>query len=494
MSEVLPRCKVGTGLEISRLVTGLWQVADMERGGRVLDLEAAAAAMVPYVEAGLTTFDMADHYGSAEEIAGAFQRHYGATYRVEFLTKWVPEPGQITRDDARVAIERALTRLNRDQIDLLQFHTWRYADLSWLDGLLWLQEFKEEGLIREIGLTNFDSLHLKIALDTGIEIATNQVSYSLLDRRAAGEMTEVCRRTGVRLLAYGTLAGGLLTDRWLGEGEPSERLTWSQMKYRRFIEAAGGWERLQEVLTGLASQAERHGVSIANLASRYVLEQPAVAGVIIGARLGESEHIEDNLRLRDLSLDDEAERGIERSLTSLAPIPGDSGDEYRQAPFLTASGDLSHHLSTFPRPYPVRNRPDGRLIVDTGTRWEGLAGFCRAIRDGDRILVAGTTATHGDKTVGGGDAASQFHFIVDKIEAALLSLGARLNDIVRTRVFVKRISDWEAVARAHGNRFGDVLPVNTLVQADLVGEEYLVEVEAEALLGTVGAAHLLDHE
>mgnify|MGYP000179809676 CR=1 FL=1 len=84
--------------------------------------------------------------------------------------------------------------------------------------------------------------------------------------------------------------------------------------------------------------------------------------------------------------------------------------------------------------------------------------------------------------IGGDDPIAQTHFIIDKIEASLLSLGSNLHDIVRTRIFVKRIEDWEAVARVHGERFKDIQPVNTLVQADLVGEEYLVEIEAEAVL------------
>jgi enamine deaminase RidA (YjgF/YER057c/UK114 family) len=120
--------------------------------------------------------------------------------------------------------------------------------------------------------------------------------------------------------------------------------------------------------------------------------------------------------------------------------------------------------------------------VSSGTPWEELAGYCRAVRHGGRVMVSGTTATHGDRPIGGGDPAAQFHFVIDKIEGALRSLGARLEDVVRTRVFVRRLEDWEAVARAHGERFRHVRPANTLVQAALVGEDNLVEVEAEALV------------
>jgi enamine deaminase RidA (YjgF/YER057c/UK114 family) len=85
--------------------------------------------------------------------------------------------------------------------------------------------------------------------------------------------------------------------------------------------------------------------------------------------------------------------------------------------------------------------------------------------------------------VGGADAATQLHFVIDKIEGALHSLGARLEDVVRTRIFLKRLDDWESVARAHGHRFREIQPANTMVQADLIGDEYLVEMEAEAVVG-----------
>jgi enamine deaminase RidA (YjgF/YER057c/UK114 family) len=110
-----------------------------------------------------------------------------------------------------------------------------------------------------------------------------------------------------------------------------------------------------------------------------------------------------------------------------------------------------------------------------------MAGYCRALRKGDRIWVSGTTATHGERLIGGSDLAAQAHFVIDKIEGALQSLDSSLKDVVRTRIFIKNISDWETVARVHGKRFRDIKPVNTLVKADLVGAEYLLEMEVEAI-------------
>jgi enamine deaminase RidA (YjgF/YER057c/UK114 family) len=223
---------------------------------------------------------------------------------------------------------------------------------------------------------------------------------------------------------------------------------------------------------------------MANVASRYILEAPAVGAVIIGARLGLSEHIDSNRHLLDIALGEEDRAAIREALGGLAPIPGDCGNEYRKPPFLTASGDLSHHIDALPAPYPTAAGAGGRTLALSGTIWEDLAGFSRAVRQGGRICVSGTTATHGDRVIGAGDPVAQTHFVIDKIEGALQSLGAGLEHVLRTRIYIRRMDDWEAESRVHGERFGHLQPANTLIRADLVGEEYLVEIEAEADLGT----------
>ena len=472
------RRRLAPDLDISRVVTGLWQVADMERGGRQLDLDASARAMEPYLQAGFTSFDMADHYGSAEEIAG---RLVGGGGRAELLTKWVPEPGPIQRDAVRTAVQRALRRLRRERIELLQFHAWRFSDPAWLDALFFLDELRAEGLVGHLGAVNFDTAHLRVAIASGIRLVSNQVVFSLLDRRAAGRMAAFCRDHGVQLLAYGTLAGGFLTEQWLERPPPgeAERSTWSLMKYHRFIESAGGWERFQVLARAVDTVARKHGVSMANVACRAILDEPAVGAIIVGARLGERSHLEDNARIFSLALDDEDRKALAGASAALDPIPGDCGDEYRRPPYLTATGDLSHHVQSFPAPYQTRASGDRTLCL-SGTPWEPLAGYSRAVRTGSRVSVSGTTASHGSRAIGGTDPAAQTHFVIDKLEGALESLGGRLEDVVRTRVFVRRIQDWEPVARAHGERFGHIQPANTLVEAALVSEDALVEIEADA--------------
>lgn len=485
MSGIIERCELSPGFSISRVLTGLWQIADMEREAQSLNLEATADAMVPYVEAGFTTFDMADHYGSSEVIAGLYLKRHAAP--VQLFTKWVPSPGPSSPEDVRTAVQRALDRMQTDRIDLLQYHTWNYADPSWLDTLDRLQGLKDEGLIRYLGLVNVDTAHLRIALHSGFDIVANQVCFSLIDQRAKAGMTGLCQEHGIKLLAFGTVAGGFLTERWLGKPEPGwdELGTWSEMKYKRFIDTAGGWQVFQDVLHTVNDVARRYGVSIANIACRFILEEPAVGGIIIGARLGKSEHIQDNRRLFEFSLDKTSRSEISKALTKFHPIPGDCGDEYRKPPYLTAAGDLSHHIESIPPAYESKVMEDDRKIVISGTPWKEMAGYCRAVRQGSRILVSGTTATHGNRVIGSGDSVAQMHFIIDKTEGVIQSLGGRLEDVVRTRIYVRNMSDWEAVARVHGERFRKIQPANTMIQAMLIGDENLVEMEAEAVISKI---------
>ena len=125
-----------------------------------------------------------------------------------------------------------------------------------------------------------------------------------------------------------------------------------------------------------------------------------------------------------------------------------------------------------------------RSSVGSGTTWEELAGYARAVRVGDRILVSGTTATGPEGVVGVGDPAAQTRFILDKIETAIRQLGGAMRDVVRTRIYLRHVADWESVALVHGEHFGAIRPANTMVQAQLIGDEYLVEIEAEAVIGS----------
>jgi enamine deaminase RidA (YjgF/YER057c/UK114 family) len=339
-------------------------------------------------------------------------------------------------------------------------------------------------LIGALGVTNFDAGHLALALADGIEIASNQVSFSLVDRRAAGALSTLCAESGVKLLAYGTLCGGFLSEKWLGKPEPTSIADWSRSKYKRFIDTAGGWAPFQSILSAASTIAAKHGVSISNVASRWVLEHQSVAATIVGARIGENEHRGDNLNVFSFALDAEDHAALKAAFAKTQPIPGDCGDEYRKPPFLTASGDLSHHLDAIPSVYsaqPVPGRP-GRLRVSSGSVWEPIAGYSRAVRIDNRIVVSGTTATHGaDRCVAPGNAGAQATYILDKIAASISALGGRMEDVIRTRIYLRDANQWEPVSRAHGRAFATVLPANTLIEAGGLIGDYEVEIEAEAI-------------
>ena len=147
---------------------------------------------------------------------------------------------------------------------------------------------------------------------------------------------------------------------------------------------------------------------------------------------------------------------------------------------MTAAGDLSHHVKNIPNSYDTEKNIKGREQIFSNTIWEEFASYSRAIKSGNKIYVSGTTATHGKRIIGGKDPEAQTHFVIDKIQGAIESLGGHLADVVRTRIYVNNINDWEPVAHAHGVRFKDINPSNTLVQSGLIGDGYLVEIEAEA--------------
>ena len=480
------------GLEANPVVTGLWQVADMERDDKVLDRDAAAAALMRYVDAGFHCFDMADHYGSAELIAGQarqqlLQHGHPAADKLRLYTKWCPQPDQHTPTEVDAGIRNRLDRLGVDCIDLLQLHWWHFDHPGYIDVMDHLCRLQQDGLIKHLGLTNVDTDHLQVLLSCGFPIVSNQVCVSVLDPRALGDLSDVCNDSGVGLLAYGSLAGGLLSERWLGAPEPTELSDWSKMKYQRFVNAVGGWDVLQGVLGTLNEIAEHHQVSIANVATRWVLQQQAVAGVIVGARLTEREHCESNRKVLEFELSGDDLARIQETQQSLTPIPGDCGSEYRRPPFLTASGDLSHHLDALPSVYqrvavPGRKQ---RWYISSGSEYEPICGYSRGVRTGNRILISGTTATHGvDRVIGEDDLRAQMVYILDKISASIASLGGSLEDVVRTRIYLTDAAHWEVVSRVHGRYFSDILPANTLIEISRLVGPYAIEMEAEAILDT----------
>jgi len=332
------RLQFTSDLNICRILNGMWQVSGAH--GRI-NPQAAIQAMFQYVDAGFTTWDLADHYGPAEDFIGEFRRQLIATKGKEALanlqafTKWVPRPGKMTKKLVEENINISLRRMGVESLDLMQFHWWDYQDKNYLDALKYMAELQNEGKIKHLALTNFDTEHLQIITEAGIKIVSNQVQYSLVDRRPEVAMVNFCQQHNIKLFTYGTVCGGLLSEKYLGQPEPgSFNLgTASLRKYKNMIDAWGGWRLFQELLSTLQEIADKYGVSIANVAVRYILDKPAVGGVIVGARLGVSEHIESNAKVFSFTLDqkdcDRIDQTSQKS-RDLYQLIGDCGDEYRR--------------------------------------------------------------------------------------------------------------------------------------------------------------------
>jgi aryl-alcohol dehydrogenase-like predicted oxidoreductase len=333
----LPSYKLNPDLTVCRILNGMWQVAG---GHGYIDHEKAVEDMIKYHNSGFTTWDLADIYGPAEDLIGEFRRRLlklrgkEELDRIQALTKWVPRPGKITRSTVIENIQKSLNRMNVSSIDLLQFHWWDYNNPYYMDALKYLTDLRDNGIIKNIGLTNFDTERVQIMMDADLPIVSNQIQYSIIDRRPEVKMIPFCQKHDISLLAYGSLCGGLMSDRYLEREKPSaaELDTLSLRKYYQMIEAWGGWNLFQEVLSNLKAAAQKHKVSIANIATRYILDSPAVAGVIIGTRLGIVDHRASNEQVFNLKLDRsdlDAIDAVCKKSNNLYEKIGDCGDEYR---------------------------------------------------------------------------------------------------------------------------------------------------------------------
>ena len=318
-------------LEINRILNGMWQIAGAH--GQI-ESESAVSDMEKYHEAGFTTWDLADIYGPAESLIGEFRRKVGKKEKFQALTKFVPNPGPMSNSIVTHYIEQSLKKMDTDCIDLLQFHWWDYNDTSYLDALHHLSKLQNEGKIKHLGLTNFDTERVKIMIENNFHIVSNQVQYSILDNRVEKLMVPFFEKHNIKILSYGTLLGGFFSEKYLDVDEPhrGDLTTASLQKYKNMIDVWGGWQLFQELLHVLNDIAKKHYCSIANVATKFILDKPQVAGVIIGARLGIINHREDNIKTFDIKLDQKDISLIEtitKKSNNLFEIIGDCGDEYR---------------------------------------------------------------------------------------------------------------------------------------------------------------------
>jgi aryl-alcohol dehydrogenase-like predicted oxidoreductase len=335
VSAAVERVELAPGYPVCRVANGLWQLS-RGHGSAPIEPRDAVRFLHRLVDAGLTTFDCADIYLGVEELLGRLVRELRDAGRdpatIQVHTKYVPDRSALaglTKHDVAAAVEGSLRRLGVERLDLVQFHWWDWQQPGYVDVAGWLSDLVDAGAIRCLGTTNFDRVHLGELISAGIPVATNQVQYSLLDRRVERGMAELALENGIGLLCYGVLAGGFLSERWFGAAEPVTPLeNRSLVKYRLIIDDFGGWGSFQELLRTLAAIARRHGATVSAVAARWVLDRDGAATVILGAR--SAAHLEDNLDIFTIRLDEDDRHRIDGILRQAAGPAGEPFELERQ--------------------------------------------------------------------------------------------------------------------------------------------------------------------
>lgn len=322
---MMPRVTIAEGLEISRLIKGGWHLTGSHGA---VDSEAAQRDLAAFIDAGITAISCSDIYIGVEELVGRFRRRYPQhARRLEVLTGLVPDLRdleRVGRADIEAGIDRSLQRLGLEQLQLVQYHWWDYSVPRYVEIALELERLRQAGKIAHVGVSNFDVPRLTELVNAGVKIATQQIQYSLLDRRPEAGMVEYCQAQGIAILAFGTIAGGFISERWLGQPEPVGELpNPSLTKYKLIIDDFGGWPLFQRLLITLRRIADKHGVDIASVATRSILDRPGVAAAIVGAT--NISHLEAHGRIATLQLDDE-DRASLAAIERLSTGPG--GDVY----------------------------------------------------------------------------------------------------------------------------------------------------------------------
>ncbi|CAG8132268.1 unnamed protein product [Penicillium olsonii] len=218
-------------VKLPRVFSGLWQLSSPAWGSA--PRSKIMQQFSKHVEGGLTAFDMADHYGDAEILFGQYRSSSKNSDALFAATKYcIFHPMKVTPDAIRAKVDERCQRLRTNKLDLLQFHWQFYNDPQYIDALKYLQQ---DSRIQHLGLCNFDTEHMQKAIESGVKVYTNQVQFSLIDSRPTVKMVEFCDKHDIKLLTYGTLLGGLLAEKWVGQAAPdlyAETMTPSLRKVR----------------------------------------------------------------------------------------------------------------------------------------------------------------------------------------------------------------------------------------------------------------------
>ena len=321
------------GYRISPVIKGGWQLSAGHSLDRKIEDEGAISDTITFIESGISTLDFGDIYVGVEELIGKalgrLKERYGEDARkvVQLHTKYVPNEKSLSNfdvKDVRTIVDRSLGRLGVEGVDLVQFHWWNYEAPHYLEAMAELFALKEHGKIRHVGITNFDLPRTKEFTDAGFKPASTQVQYSLLDRRVENGLGKYCAENGIGIIAFGTVAGGFISEKYLGRPEPDAFATRSNIKYKLIIDDFGGWDLFQELLTLLNSIAKNHQTDIASISSAWSLGRPGVKAVIVGAR--NLDHLERNLGIPNIKFTKDELSSIDQLL---AQSKGPEGDVYQ---------------------------------------------------------------------------------------------------------------------------------------------------------------------
>ena len=323
---MIPTTHLTPDYAIPRIINGGWQLSEGHTK-RHLDPHETLQSLFQIAEAGFTAFDCADIYTGVEEMFGAFlkqwRQHHDIPIRIH--TKYVPNLDDLANlkpHQIAATIDRSIQRLGVECLDLVQFHWWDYEVPGYVEAALELQKIQKAGKIRLIGGTNFDVPRLKELVEAGVKPVSMQIQYSLLDRRAQNGMAQYCQEQGIKLLCYGSLAGGFLSSRYHQRQPAPEPENRSLTKYGLIIKDFGGWGLFQDLLEVMTEIAKETGVDLANIAVAWLLGRPAVGAAIVGAR--HAGHIASNLRVFQVALTEEHLQKLEEVLARSTGPEGDT--------------------------------------------------------------------------------------------------------------------------------------------------------------------------
>lgn len=310
-------------MKTSSIIRGCWQLAaghSQENVGMEPVLDA--------IKCGFTTFDCADIYLGVEELLGKAAQAF-PQQKLCFHTKFVPDLNrlqEIDRDYVESIIDRSLKRFRVDCLDLVQFHWWDWKIKNYLPTLDFLSELKAKGKIAEIGLTNVNKQYLG-EISKYFDIASLQVQVSLFDRRVEQGVAQLCRQKNIKILAYGSLLGGFVSEKWLNKHEPGHEhlMNRSLVKYKLLIDSACGWEEFQRRLYILSKLATKYRCEMANIALAALLQSEKADALIVG--LSPQNFSMQNRSLADLPLLEAQD--LQEITTFTCNLCGDIYDEER---------------------------------------------------------------------------------------------------------------------------------------------------------------------